>query len=247
MWYYKKNRSMWVVTISQHVYFFFDDSGVFHINEPSGYFVYAGFVFSDRVEMETAKRKYINANRKIKNALGYDRVTELKAAGLASKHKRALLNSVLEYESVSVSVELARVYGYIMENKKSRCRYKDYILKRCIKNKLLDMISRGIIKSDEDTVIDINIDEQLTATDGYYDLRDSISEELQHGIVNFNYGVTHPKVFLCDVRVNIKYCESKNNYLIQASDVLANRIHASYLTGNLRSRNIPNHSSLTFP
>lgn len=234
-----------VVDISQSIYFFFDDSGVLHRNEPSGYFIYAGLVFTNREDLEVAKRKYINANKKLKKALGAD--YELKAAVLKPKHKRALLNSVLEYESLSVAVEIKRVYGYIMNNKKSRCRYKDYVLKRCVKQKLQDLIQRGVLCKEDDVHLFINIDEQLTATDGYYDLRDSITEELQHGIINFDYGVTHEKVFTGEVEVDIRYCESKNNYLIQASDIIANRIWSSYRSGNSKLRELPNHTALTFP
>ena len=236
-----------VIDISKDIYFFFDDSGVFHRNEPSGFFIYAGFVFTSREELESAKRKYRSANRALKEALGVDSDYELKASVLKNKHKRSLLTSVLEYESLSAVVELSRVYDYIIDNKKSRCRYKDYILKLCIKRKLQDLIQRGILNNDEDIKLQVFIDEQLTATDGYYDLRDSIAEELQHGIINFNYGVVHEKVFSGKVRVDIRYCESKNNYLIQASDIIANRIWTSYRVNRPELRELPNHTLLTFP
>ena len=50
-----------------------------------------------------------------------------------------------------------------------------------------------------------------------------------------------------NVTVDLRYCESNNNYLIQASDILANRIWASYATGNKELRNIGNHVRLTLP
>ena len=62
----------------QNVYFFFDDSGVLHKNEPSGFFVYAGYVFTSKEELEKAKREYIHANKILKKAL--NRTDELKAA-----------------------------------------------------------------------------------------------------------------------------------------------------------------------
>ena len=229
----------------QTVYFFFDDSGVLHKNEGSGYFVYAGFVFTSKHELDCAKRKYIHANRMIRKALDFD--GELKASKLKNKHKRSLFNSVQEYQSLSVAIDINRVYNYILNNKKSICRYKDYILKRAVKTKLKNLISSGVIQKDKDIGIFISIDEQLTATNGYYDLRDSIAEELQHGVANFDYGVVHKNLFDANVKVNIFYCESKNNYLIQASDILANRIWHSYKDGNLKLRKIDNHLALTFP
>ena len=229
--------------IAQSVFFFFDDSGTLHKKERSGFFVYAGYVFSSRVALDVAKRKYIHANKAIKKATG--RNNELKAAGLEAKYKRSLFNSVREFESLSAAVEIKRVYDYILADKKSICRYKDYVLKICIKNKLQDLIRKGILHRDDDIDIFVYIDEQLTATNGYYDLRDSIREELRHGIVNFNYGVVHPNVFTRNVNVYIEYCESKSNYLIQASDIIANRIWTSYQVHNPHLREIPNHTALT--
>lgn len=232
--------------LSQKVYFFFDDSGVLHRNEQSGYFVYGGYVFLSREELDNAKRKYISANKAIK--LELERTDELKAAGLEAKHKRALYTVVRKYESISCSVNIPRVYDSIISSKNSICRYKDYVLKRCVKAKLQDLIDKGKLEPDEDIIIEVNIDEQLTATNGYYSLRDSIKEELQHGIFNFDYGTFHKPIFDAQVDINLRYCESKNNYLIQASDILANRIWTSYRTGNSKLlNNIPNHLHLTFP
>lgn len=148
---------------------------------------------------------------------------------------------------MSAAVNLSRIYDHILEKKKSRCRYKDYILKLCVKRKLQELISRGIIKSDEDIIIEICIDEQLTATNGYYSLEDSIWEELKHGIANWDYGMVHQNVFSQDVSVHIHYCDSSKYYLIQAADILANRIWTSYRVGNPDLRKINNHMFLTFP
>lgn len=229
----------------QEVFFFFDDSGVFHKNAPGGYFVYAGYVFTSREELNDARRKYIHANKKLKKALG--RTDELKACNIEIKHKRALFNSVKDFNSTAVVVDISRVYDYILSDKKSICRYKDYVLKRCVKNQLKRFIADGNIVKDKDVVINIYIDEQLTATNGYYDLRDSIMEELQHGIVNFDYGITHQHLFDANVKVNIEYCDSSHNYMIQASDILANRIWKSYVTNNRKLRKINNQTILTFP
>lgn len=234
-----------MITIAQSVYFFFDDSGVLSQHEKTKIFVYAGYVFLSSEEKEVAKRKYMNANRAIRTQ--YPGLEELKACFLKPKHKRALLKSVEEYDSVSAVVEISKLYSHILNDKKSICRYKDYVLKRIIKKKLQILIFDGKIKRDEDINIHVNVDEQLTATNGYYDLKSSIFEELRYGIANWDYGTRHQNVFEKNVTVDLRYCESKNNYLIQASDILANRIWASYATGNKELRNIGNHVRLTLP
>lgn len=229
----------------QEIIFFFDDSGVLHKKEASGYFVYAGYVFTDREELLSAKRKYVNANKQLKEKLG--RKDELKAAKLEAKHRRSLLNCVKQFDSVAVAVNIKKVYDYILADKKSICRYKDYIIKRCVKNKLKRLIANGRIRSDADIAISIYMDEQLTATNGYYDLRDSIREELKYGIVNFDYGTRHESLFEQNVVVNIFYCDSSKNYMIQASDILANRIWTSFKCNKPNLRHIENHITLTFP
>ena len=109
-----------------------------------GIFLYAAMCFCNVNDRDIVKRKYINANKKIRQATG--KTGELKASVLEAKYKRALFNSTRSYESVSAAVNLSRIYDHILEKKKSRCRYKDYILKLCVKRKLQELISRGIIK-----------------------------------------------------------------------------------------------------
>ena len=200
-------------------------------------------MFTSRAELNSAKRKYINANKKLKKALG--REDELKATTLDVNNRRALYNSVKGYESAAVVVDISKIYDYVLADKKSICRYKDYMLKRCVKNLLVKFVKEGKLSRDENIKISIYIDEQLTATNGYYDLRDSIKEELQHGIINFDYGFIHPHVFNANVEVNISYCDSSKNYIIQASDILANRIWTSYRTNNCNLRKKDNYSVLS--
>ena len=71
---------------------------------------------------------------------------------------------------------------------------------------------------------------------------------MKFGIYNYDYGKMHPNVFNGDLDIVIKYCESKNDYLIQASDILANRIFSSYKYNQPNLRNgMPNHKFLTMP
>lgn len=229
----------------QELYFFFDDSGVLHSSNLTQKFIYAGYVFESRHDLEIAKRKYRSLVIKMRVALG--RTDEIKAYGLNIKHKRALYNVLQQEESLAVVVDIGRVYDNILASPKSICRYKDYILKRAVKAKIRCLIDRQIISSDREINLHISIDEQLTATDGIYGLQETIKEELQYGISNYDYGVFHKPLFSENVLVDVKYCESKKNYMIQACDILANRIFASYRDNIPELRQIPNHINLTFP
>lgn len=208
-------------------------------------FVYAGYVFESRETLDNAKREYRNLVKNIQRSLG--RTDELKAFGLEAKHKRSLYNVLRQKESLGVIVDIEQIYESILESPRSICRYKDYILKRAIKSKVKCLIDQQVIDPSNDIFLDISIDEQLTATDGIYGLQESIKEELQFGINNYNYGMFHKPLFSANVYVQVKYCESRTNYMIQACDILANRIFCSYRSNKPELRKMPNHVNLTFP
>ena len=211
----------------QELYFFFDDSGVLHKNNPVQKFVYAGYVFTSREELDNAKRKYRSLVKNIQKALGT--TDEIKSFGLTNKHKRALYNDK------------------ILRSPKSICRFKDYIMKRVIKAKICKLIDQQKISPDAEISLKIFVDEQLTSTDGIYSLKETIKEEFQYGISNYDYGTFHNPIFNENVFVDVQYCDSKKNYMIQACDILANRIFSSYRDNKPNLRQIPNHINLTQP
>lgn len=229
----------------QEIFFYFDDSGVLHKNDKSGYFVYGGYSFFDKFAKEEAKRRYRVLNCKIKTSLGVQ--TELKACNLEHKHKRALYNIMRYEESVAGVVDISKVYDSILCEKKSIHRYKDYVLKRAIKTKLRDLIRYRKIDPNLDTTLRIYVDEQATATNGYYDLRSSVYEELKTGISNFNYNHTFQPIFFGNLVVEVQFCDSKCNYLIQASDILANRIWNAHVWKKEEMKIKDNHTYLLLP
>lgn len=150
-------------------------------------------------------------------------------------------------ESVGLTVDISRVHNSILDDKKSIHRYKDYVLKRLVKNKMNDLIGRGLVDPYQDIKLRICVDEQGTATNGIYNFKESVYEELKTGISNFNYGTFYEPIVFGNFEIGVEYCDSKNNYLIQASDILANRIWVSFKIGDRGMRNIPNHMCLKLP
>ena len=75
----------------------------------------------------------------------------------------------------------------------------------------------------------INIDEQTTKTNGYYNLREGIIEELKYGIFNYNYGFFNIPIIKSDLDVDVCYQKSEKSYLIQASDLIAGTVRRLYL------------------
>ncbi|EHI73847.1 Protein of uncharacterised function (DUF3800) [Streptococcus criceti] len=222
---------------------FIDDSGVFHSN--NDIFVYAGDCFVSDYEKMSAKHKYKKINKEISKSL--NRSDELKASNLKRKHKRALYK-VLEKEiSFSVVIDIQKIKEYVIKDKKSRQRFKDYALKRIVKELFKVLIDRGIICKTDDINLFVNIDQQGFSTNGFYGLGDGIFEELHEGITNFNYGNFFPPILTGNLDVITKSCVSENDYLIQAADILANRIWNSYRLEKSEMRNIPNHVQLDLP
>lgn len=127
-------------------------------------------------------------------------------------------------------------------------RYKDYVLKRLIKFEIERLISAGEVDPFRPAHLRVYIDQQHTSTDGYYTLSQSVSEELNHGIYNFDYGVFYDPIFKAPVTVSIKFCDSSHDYLVQASDILANRIFTAYNFNSMElARDIPHHSHISLP
>lgn len=229
----------------QHLYFYFDDSGILHPSNETGKFVYAGYVFTSVRQMDDANRMYRTLNAQLQHKLG--RTDELKGSNLKKKYKNKLFNVMSKSNKLSVVVDTKRVYNRILSSPKSICRYKDYILKRIIKKKVVQMIEDEIISADEEIWLHINIDEQPTATDGIYGLKASVKEELQDGISNYDYATFHEPLFRARVNVEVKYWDSRNNSMIQAADILANRIFVSYRDDVPQLREMDYLISLTLP
>lgn len=229
----------------QNLFFFFDDSGTLHISNDIGKFVYAGFVFTSRKDIDSARVRYTNLVKQIQKTLKTTR--ELKACNLRPKYKRALYNVLRKENSIALVVDISKTYDKILYSSHSICRYKDYILKIAIQTEIDKLIEANTLNPYEDISIYIYIDEQFATTDGIYGLREALKEEMQFGIFNYNYSKIQNPIFKSEVNVHLSYCDSKVNYMIQACDILANRIFCSYKYKKNTLRDIPNHLYLTFP
>lgn len=231
--------------MEQKIHFYIDDSGVLHKNAPVHQFVYAGYVFVGDIEKDNAKRKYKALNKNIHTSLNLSPDVEIKGSNACEKHKRALYNVLHNYNSISIVVDIDKLYDPILLDKKAIFKYKDYLLKHMIVQEVKKLIEDGKILKNIDTQICVNIDQQLNVNNGYYGLRESIYDELKLGICNYDYGNIQSSVLLANVDVKLKYCKSEQDYLIQASDILANRIFTSFKNNNPMLRNvIPNHNYL---
>ena len=81
----------------------------------------------------------------------------------------------------------------------------------------------------------INIDEQSTKSNGYYNLRDGLLEELKYGIANYNYGMKINPIIFSDIEIVLSYQDSGKSFVVQAADLLA---------GTIRRKAIDNQNNI---
>ena len=96
------------------------------------------------------------------------------------------MNYIKKYFVVGLIINNQNVYDHIIENKAAKGRFIDYSLRRMIKEIINNQISNHNISENRPLKVVVNIDEQTTKSNGYYNLHDGLVEELKYGISNFN-------------------------------------------------------------
>lgn len=220
----------------QTIYINIDDSGKLVNSEKVS--IYAGLVFTSKKEkdkfitqyrsiVESIKCKYCKEN--IIKCNTNKTCAELKHNMLKPKHNRQLMNYIKKYSILCCIINNDNVYSRIKSDTASRGRFLDYSLKLLIKQTVKGLIKENRINPNLPVRLVINIDEQTTKTNGYYNLRDSIIEELKYGIFNYNYGFFNTPIINSSLEVNVCYQKSEKSFLIQASDLVAGTVRKLYL------------------
>lgn len=235
---------------TQIIYINMDDSGRLVKGEPNELvFVYGGVFFLSLKEQEDFARQYkalVNLIkpkycRDFKNDSTIDNnycishsyqncsynCPELKSNMLQAKDRRRLLNFIKKYDTSVAVVANYQLRDYIFDSKASKGRFKDYVIKREVKRIVENLISQNRINSKQPVILNLNLDEQSTISNGYYDLASSIREELQFGVMNYDYGISFPPI-LSSVEVKVKYKNSYYNYPVQAADLLVGEVRHCY-------------------
>lgn len=202
------------------LYIYSDESGVFDYVH-NDFFVFGWIIFFSKSEKENANRKYLTAERHMQNRYN----SELKACIVNNKDKLKLFRSLNEYEKGSVIIKQNVVKKTCFANKKTKQRYLDYAFKIGLKRHLESLIKEGVISIDEIENIYLFQDEHSTATDGLYELRESLLNEFKYGTHNWNYRKFFPPLFPKIKNVDVQFCESKKNRLIRCADIIANRVY----------------------
>ena len=195
---------------TQIVYINIDDSGKLVSSEKVA--IYAGLVFTSKKEKDKFITQYRSIIQSIKCKYCEKDVTtcntnkscpELKHNMLKPKHIRQLMNYIKKYTILCCVINNSKVYPNIKDNTASRGRFLDYSLKLLIKHTIKGLIKDKRLNPNLPVKLVINIDEQATKTNGYYNLKDGIIEELKYGIFNYNYSYFNKPIINSDLEVNV--------------------------------------------
>lgn len=163
---------------------------------------------------------------------------EIKNTNIKPKHKRRVMNYIKSYYTIALIINNDGVYDYIINNKASKGRYIDYTIRRLIKSVVEELIKDKKIDPHKNVRLIVNIDEQSTKSNGYYNLKDGLTEELLHGISNFNYNAVYKRILFKKLEIVLSYQDSGKSYLVQAADLIAGTVRRKSKENIETKRNI---------
>ena len=206
------------------IYIFSDESGVFD-REHNDIFVFGGVVFFSKEDRDIATRKYIHAERLLRENGLYKDVPELKASIISNKDKGKLFRATSKFQRFGIVIQQKCLLERIFKSKKDKQRYLDYAYKIGLKKLFEQLISDNVISSSDVRNIIVCVDEHTTATNGRYELRESLEQEFKYGTYNMNYSHHFPPIFTNLANVSVAFCNSAKKPLIRAADIVANRLY----------------------
>lgn len=175
--------------------------------------------------MQIAARKYIAAEKAVRRSLCLPDDYEIKASAIPNKYKAKLFRSLNRQFRFGAIISQERVLDSIYSDKKDKQRYLDYVYKIMIKRYFKSLIASGVLSKTEAHHFHFYVDEHSTATNGRYELKDSIERELMYGTYNQTWDHRYEPIFDVVGKVDLKFSNSADVTLVRAADIIANRIH----------------------
>ena len=207
-----------------NIFIYSDESGVFD-KEHNDYFVFGGLIILGKSEKEKWSRLYSKAEKDISKKYPQNAGFEIKATTIENSDKNKLYRSLNHCYKFGVVVNQSTVNNNIFNSQKDKQRYLDYAYKIAVKRALQNLISNNIIDFNEIERLYFYVDEHTTATNGCYELRESLEQEFKRGTYNFNYCTYYPPILPKIQSVNLEFCNSSSKLLIRAADIVANKIY----------------------
>lgn len=206
-----------------NIFIFSDESGVFDVKH-NDLFVFGGVILLSKEDKELLSRKYTSAEKRVRDKMEYSKQQEIKASLVSNGDKLDLYKALNDCYKFGVVIKQKEVNHNIFNDKKSKQRYLDYAYKIGIKRALQSLIKQGIIRVEEVENIYFFVDEHSTATNGRYELKESLEREFKYGTFNGTWSKYYPPLFPKAKVIDLKFCNSASILLVRAADIVANRI-----------------------
>ena len=207
-----------------NIYVYSDESGVFD-KAHNDYYVFGGIICLGKAEKDKWARVYSKVEKDIRNTLYLGGNVELKASVLQANHKNSIYRALNNCYKFGAVIDQHYVHDKIFLDKKSKQRYLDYAYKIAVKNALQRMIELKIFDPDDVKNICFSVDEHTTATNGKYELREALEQELKIGTINYQYNRFYEPIFPRMESVELAFCDSATVRLIRAADIVANHFY----------------------
>lgn len=224
-----------------NIYIYSDESGVFD-KKHNDIFVFGGLIMLEKKEKDIWSRKYSTAEKTLRKNKGVGKNYELKATQITNKEKGKLFRSLNQCYKFGVVIDEKFVLDRIFESKKDKQRYLDYAYKIAVKRAFESLITDKIIVPSNVERLFFYVDEHTTATNGIYELRESLEQEFKNGTYNNQYSVHFPPIFPSLLEVQLSFCNSQSTMLVRAADIVSNRIY--YLANQKDKKALSNISNL---
>jgi len=201
------------------VCFFCDESGQLHSNSPKRYFVIGGY-FCLKEHSKPIKQCYTRALKKIKQKRGMLKTEELKTREMTQQEKIKLITSLQDSEGF---------YGFalVIDKQKmfKRINRESIFYNYGIKLIVQDIVAPTINKTYKtgDVFIEMMLDSRNVSVGHLKSLEDYLNSEYLFSRFEFK----------------ADYCDSKIDFRIQATDLIANTIYMLFKEPNLINDVIP--------
>ena len=232
---------------NMNIYIYSDESGVFD-KVHNDVFVFGGLIILSKKSRDIWSRKYSAAEKVIREKRNLTNKVEIKATTISNGDKGKLFRSLNQCFKFGVVINQHKILDSIFANKKAKQRYLDYAYKIAVKRAFETLIREGILEPSKVERLFFYVDEHVTATDGNYELKESLEQEFKIGTFNLNYSKFFPPIFPDLMEVQVEFCNSKNKILVRAADIVANKIYF-YAKKDDREglSNIPNLNTIYLP
>lgn len=227
------------------LYIYSDESGTFDAKH-NNYFVFGGLVCIGEEEKEKYSHMYahvenvVRENRKYKNQ-------EIKGCNTSNKSKGKLFRSLNGAHKFSIIIKQKELSKDIFSDKRHKQRFLDFAYKLVVKCCIKHLIDDGTIKLDGVDEMHFYCDEHTTATDGIYELKETLYNEFKIGTFNYNWNKFYEPILPKLKDINVYFCNSKTTLLVRAADIIANRIYHLAVFNKLGFAKLNNFTVFYFP